>query len=73
MASHSLQATAPAVEGDWGIADTAEARYTEWVGLYGTNPTVEIRLIEVTDGREHLSSLWTAQGEVKYPMSPSAQ
>ncbi|MFD8621708.1 hypothetical protein [Streptomyces sp. NPDC059513] len=54
----------PAVEGDWAVPDTAQDQYTEWVGLYGASSTVVIKLIKETDGREHVSRKWTAEGEV---------
>ncbi|WP_406390183.1 hypothetical protein OG806_49595 [Streptomyces sp. NBC_00882] len=53
----------------WAIPDTAQDRYTEWVGLYGSDPAVVIRLIEETDGRERGRKTWTAQGEVEGPAS----
>jgi hypothetical protein len=46
---------------------TAQERYTEWVGLYGTDPAVVIRLIEESDGRETVRKTWTAQGEIEGP------
>ncbi|MCQ8194650.1 hypothetical protein [Streptomyces rugosispiralis] len=55
----------PSVEGEWAVPGTAQDRYTEWVGLYGTNPDVVIRLIEETDGRRRVRKTWTAQGEVE--------
>ncbi|MBZ4016622.1 hypothetical protein [Streptomyces purpurogeneiscleroticus] len=59
-----------AVEGEWTAAATAEGRYTEWVGRYGSNPTVMIQLIEDTDGHECVVKTWTAQGEVEEPQMP---
>jgi hypothetical protein len=44
---------------------TAQDRYTEWVGLYGTGSTVVIQVLEETDGRERVRRKWTAQGEVE--------
>jgi hypothetical protein len=43
-----------AVEGEWAVATTAGRRYREWVGRYGSNPAVMIRLIEETDGCERI-------------------
>lgn len=62
-----LQFTAdgPAVEGEWSAPGTALGRYTEWVGLYGTNPAVVIRLIEEIGGDRRTIKTWTAQGEVQ--------
>ncbi|MFG2894941.1 hypothetical protein [Streptomyces sp. NPDC048248] len=59
-----------AVEGEWTVAATARSRYREWVGRYGSNPAVMIRLIEKTDGCERIRRTWTAQGEVEAPKSP---
>ena len=59
----------PAVEGEWAVPGTAQDRYTEWVGLYGTGSTVVIQLIEETDGRERVCRKWTAQGEAEGPTS----
>nr|WP_202499049.1 hypothetical protein [Streptomyces sp. SID5476] len=44
-----FQAEGPVVEGEWAIQDTAQDRYKEWVGLYGTGLAVVIQLIEETD------------------------
>ncbi len=41
----------PAVEGEWASAAVAAGRYTEWVGFYGSRPSVLIRLIEETEDR----------------------
>ncbi|MFG2457029.1 hypothetical protein ACGFWE_08165 [Streptomyces sp. NPDC048523] len=67
LARLQFEADGPAVEGEWAIPDTAQDRYTEWVGLYGTDPAVVIRLIEESDGRERVRKTWTAQGEVEGP------
>lgn len=53
----------PVVEGEWAASATAETRYTQWVGLYGTGPNMVIRLIEETDGRRRVRKTWTARGE----------
>jgi hypothetical protein len=52
-------------KGAWTAPATAQERYTEWVGLYGTDLAVVIRLIEESDGRETVRKTWTAQGEVE--------
>lgn len=69
LARLQFEADGPAVEGEWTAPGTAQDRYTEWVGLYGTDPAVVIRLIEVSDGRERVRKTWTAQGEVEGPGS----
>ncbi|MEU0031996.1 hypothetical protein [Streptomyces sp. NPDC006335] len=65
LARLQFEADGPAVEGEWTAPATAQERYTEWVGLYGTDPAVVIRLIEESDGRETVRKTWTAQGEVE--------
>ena len=64
LARLNFVANGPAVEGEWTILDTAEDRYTEWVGLYSKNPSVVIWLIAKTDGQERVLRTWTAQGEI---------
>ncbi|MDF3141802.1 MULTISPECIES: hypothetical protein [unclassified Streptomyces] len=56
-------ANGPIVEGEWDVLDTAQHRYTEWVGLYSKDPKVVVWLIEKTEGREHVLRTWTAHGE----------
>ncbi|GAA2524227.1 hypothetical protein [Streptomyces longisporus] len=56
-------ADGPRVEGEWSVLDTAQDRYTEWVGLYSKDPAVVVELLEETDGRERVLRRWTAQGE----------
>lgn len=63
LARLQFVATGPAVQGEWTVLDTAEERYTTWVGLYSQNPAVVIQLIEETNGLEHVLRTWTAQGE----------
>ncbi|MFD7407763.1 hypothetical protein ACFV7R_35045 [Streptomyces sp. NPDC059866] len=69
LARLQFRADGPAVEGAWTVPSTAQDRYTEWVGLYGTDPNVVIRLIEETDGAERVRKTWTAQGEVDGPVT----
>ncbi|WP_431776291.1 hypothetical protein [Streptomyces cucumeris] len=57
----------PAVEGEWTVPGTAQDRYTEWVGLYGSKPNVVIQLIEEADGRRRVRKTWTDQGETEGP------
>jgi hypothetical protein len=57
----------PAVTGEWNDDAPALRTYRGWVGLYGSQDSVVIRLIEVSDGREHVLKTWTAQGEVDTP------
>ncbi|MFD6133189.1 recombinase family protein [Streptomyces diastaticus] len=44
----------PAVIGEWTDDAPALRTYRGWVGLYGSQDSVVIRLIEVSDGREHV-------------------
>ncbi|MEU6593252.1 hypothetical protein ABZ923_29185 [Streptomyces sp. NPDC046881] len=60
LARLQFTADGPAVEGEWTVPGTARDRYTEWVGLYGTDPHVVIRLIEETDGIERVRRTWGA-------------
>ncbi|GGY06774.1 hypothetical protein [Streptomyces minutiscleroticus] len=53
----------PAVEGEWTVPATAQARYAERVGLYGADPAVVIRLVEESDGRRRVRRTWAARGE----------
>lgn len=59
-----------AAEGEWTVTATARMRYREWVGRYGSDPTVMIRLIEETAGCECIRRTWTVRGEVEAPKSP---
>lgn len=55
----------PAVSGDWTSDITAMRTYREWVGLYGSNPSVVIRFIEEADGRQRVLKTWIALREVE--------
>lgn len=44
---------------------TAMRTYREWVGLYGSNPSVVVRLIEEADGRQRVLKTWIALREVE--------
>ncbi|WP_210582011.1 hypothetical protein [Streptomyces sp. GESEQ-4] len=65
LARLQFEENGPAVEGEWAAPGTAQDRYTEWVGLYGTDPGVVIRLIEETDGPQRVRKTWTVQGKVE--------
>ncbi|MFJ2833586.1 hypothetical protein ACIPC1_39615 [Streptomyces sp. NPDC087263] len=67
LARLQFEADGPVVEGEWTVPATAQDRYTEWVGLYGTGPGIVIRLIEESDGRRRVLKTWTAQGETEEP------
>ncbi|WP_406349380.1 hypothetical protein OHA44_37630 [Streptomyces sp. NBC_00144] len=55
-----------AVTGDWYVRPTAERKFTEWIGTYGSLDHVVIQLIEETDaGQETVLKTWTKErGEV---------
>ncbi|PKV84210.1 hypothetical protein [Streptomyces sp. TLI_146] len=53
----------PAVEGKWSVPGTAQARYTERVGLHGANPAAVIQLIENRGGHRQVRRTWTVQAE----------
>lgn len=55
----------PVNEGEWRNPDTAQDRYTQWVGLYGSDLNVVIQILEESNGREHVRKTWTAGGEVQ--------
>ncbi|KIZ15645.1 hypothetical protein SNA_25860 [Streptomyces natalensis ATCC 27448] len=63
FATLQFEANGPTVEGEWTDGTTAWRTYRDWVGLYGSNPSVVIRLIEETDGRRQVLKTWTEQGE----------
>lgn len=60
-----FETDSPVIKGEWTVPGTAQDRYTEWVGLYGTHPSVVIQLIEEADGRRRVRKTWTARGEVE--------
>ncbi|GAA3372613.1 hypothetical protein GCM10017744_104830 [Streptomyces antimycoticus] len=67
LATLQFRADGPAVEAEWTVVVTAQRRYAEWVGLYGTDPAVVIKLIEETGGRRRVRKTWAAQGETEEP------
>jgi hypothetical protein len=64
FAVHQFEEGGPAVTGEWTDDAPALGTYRGWVRLYGSQDSVVIRLIEVSEGREHVLKIWTAQGEV---------
>jgi hypothetical protein len=55
-----FSANGPAVTGDWRVLDTAERKFTGWVGTYGSLDHVIIQLVEETnDGQETVVKSWT--------------
>ncbi|MFE7243724.1 hypothetical protein [Streptomyces sp. NPDC057580] len=67
LAILQFEAGGPAVTGEWTDEVTALRTYRGWVGLYGSNPSVVIRLIEETGGNRNLLRTWTARGETEAP------
>ncbi|WP_413812684.1 hypothetical protein [Streptomyces sp. OE57] len=65
LATLQFEVDGPAVEAEWTVPGTAQRRYAEWVGLYGTDPAVVIRLIEETGDRRRVHKTWTAQDETE--------
>ncbi|QDQ16744.1 hypothetical protein FH965_35425 [Streptomyces spectabilis] len=41
----------PAVTGQWSREQTARATFTSWIGLYGSNPDVVLRVTATSGGR----------------------
>ncbi|MGO4418069.1 hypothetical protein AB4Z54_04710 [Streptomyces sp. MCAF7] len=63
LARLQFEEDGPAVTGEWTDDATALRTYRDWVGLYGSQPTIVIQLIEETGGVQHARRTWTAQGE----------
>lgn len=62
----------PAVTGEWVDDTTARRTYSGWVGLYGGNPSVVIRLIEDGDSGQRVLKTWTELGEIDKQIAPPA-
>lgn len=61
-----------ATMGEWAVEDTARRTYRRWLGLYGSQPTAVIQLIEETAEGRQVLRIWTNQGEtVEEPESRS--
>lgn len=48
----------PAVTGEWADGATARRTWRDWVGLYGSDEKVVIRLAEGAGGGERLLMVW---------------
>ncbi|WP_405849111.1 hypothetical protein [Streptomyces sp. NBC_01518] len=48
----------PAVSGEWANGATARRTWRDWVGLYGSDEKVVIRLTEDADGNERVLMAW---------------
>lgn len=51
-------ADGPAVTGEWTDGATASRTWRDWVGLYGSDKKVVIRLTDDTDKSERLLKAW---------------
>ncbi|MEU5836395.1 hypothetical protein ABZ820_22375 [Streptomyces diacarni] len=51
----------PTSSGWWPHRETAELRYREWVGLYGSAPETVITLTRLTDDRAEVLRVWPPQ------------
>ncbi|WP_331758850.1 hypothetical protein OH782_42440 (plasmid) [Streptomyces sp. NBC_01544] len=65
LATLQFEADGPAVTGAWPDYASALRTYRGWVGLYGSNSSVVICIIEETDGDRHVVRTWTAHGEAE--------
>jgi hypothetical protein len=64
LAVLQFEAGGPAVTGEWADSSTALRTYLEWIGLYGSQQSVVIRLVEEVDGVWHTRRKWAAQREI---------
>lgn len=48
----------PAVTGEWADDSTARRTWRDWIGLYGSDERVVIRLAEETGGSERVLLTW---------------
>ncbi|MGW0562884.1 hypothetical protein ACWDZ4_20250 [Streptomyces sp. NPDC003016] len=56
----------PCVTGWWDDSVTAEQKWREWVGTYGSHPTARIQLVEQTADGEVPVKCWPQEtGEVR--------
>jgi hypothetical protein len=51
-------ANGPKVTGEWAAGTTARRTWRGWVGHYGSDENVVIRLVEETDSRERVLTAW---------------
>lgn len=55
----SFRPDGPEDTGDWDVWEPADRTYREWIGLYGSQPQVTIRLTEATaDGPRRVLKSW---------------
>lgn len=59
----------PAVTGEWVDGSTARRTWRDWVGLYGSDERVVIRLAQRTGEGERVLMAWEAGRVVKEPTS----
>jgi hypothetical protein len=53
-----FEAGGPAVTGEWAEDATARRTWRDWVGLYGSDEKVVIRLAEQSGGSERVLLAW---------------
>ena len=58
-----FEAGGPAVTGWWSVEETARRCYRDWIGLYGSDQSVVIRLVEETAGGQRVLESWPSQGD----------
>ncbi|MEU9274888.1 hypothetical protein [Streptomyces sp. NPDC048341] len=58
MVRLQFQADGPAVTGEWADDATARRTWRDWVGLYGSDEKVVVRLAEEIGGRERVLMSW---------------
>ncbi|WP_328643902.1 hypothetical protein [Streptomyces canus] len=56
----TLQFTAggPSVTGEWAEDTTAHKTWRDWIGLYGSDENVTVRVVETADGRTRDVAVW---------------
>ncbi|MGW1374456.1 hypothetical protein ACQUSR_01950 [Streptomyces sp. P1-3] len=69
LAVLQFTANGPKVTGEWTSDTTALRTWRDWVGLYGSDEQVVIRVIEETDGRERVLTAWEHGRVVEAPQN----
>jgi hypothetical protein len=64
----TLQFTAggPSVTGEWTEDTTARKAWRDWIGLYGSDEKVTVRVVETAAGRTQDVAVWE-RGRVTWP------
>ncbi|MFD8384330.1 hypothetical protein ACFV2X_38410 [Streptomyces sp. NPDC059679] len=66
-----FEAGGPAVTGWWSVEATARRCYRDWIGVYGSDPAVVIRLVEETAGGQRVLETWPARDGEPAPEHPA--